>query len=563
MSVSAGTARVRYIGSGSAGPFAFNFTLYHQTHLNVVHTDTDGVDTELVLTTDYTVSVAADFSSATLTLVTPLAGDGVDDGGSEILTITRDPPIEQLTRWPRSDPFPAQTHERAADLAVMLIDRLNEKIGRSLLLPESSTLSDLRIPAPVANMALGWNADADNLTNVGVSTAYAQDEEPTGSIVFGSLWIDTDSANNDLYRYDGSDWIDTGVDLKGDTGLTGAAGADGDDGEDGAPGLMPGYLFAFSTTTAMADPGAGVVRLNNAALASVTAAAFDDTSAESGNPDVSAAVLSWDDSTSAVRGYLLLKKVSAPGNFALYAITGASTDNAGWTQLALTYVTHSGSFDDADVLSVESFRTGDNPLASIGVVKGVIPIGNGSALVGLPVGSDGQIPRADSTDAEGVVWGSPVTSSAVQAATSGTAIDVTGIPAWVNRITVCLDAVSLSGTDSFVLQLGDAGGFETTGYTSVAAKSSDSASTEVDTLTSGFLLKSTVGGSALSGHVTLTKIPGTNRWVQSHVIGDTGDGNVCYGGGSKTLSDTLTQIRLTRTGANTFDGSGQLHVLYE
>jgi len=47
----------------------------------------------------------------------------------------------------------------------------------------------------------------------------------------------------------------------------------------------------------MADPGTGGIRFNSATWASVTAIAIDDNSADTGNPDVSATVLSWDDST--------------------------------------------------------------------------------------------------------------------------------------------------------------------------------------------------------------------------------------------------------------------------
>lgn len=135
----------------------------------------------------------------------------------------------------------------------------------------------------------------------------------------------------------------------------------GNVGTNGTNGVQPGIPFTFSTTTSMADPGAGTLRLNNATLSSVTAAAVDDTSAASGNPDVSTFVLSWDDSTqTANRGYILIKDVSAPQNFAVYQISGASTDNSGWTQLALTYVTHAGSFSNGATLSVEFVRSADN-----------------------------------------------------------------------------------------------------------------------------------------------------------------------------------------------------------
>jgi hypothetical protein len=135
----------------------------------------------------------------------------------------------------------------------------------------------------------------------------------------------------------------------------------------GVDGLPAGLPFTFSSATAMADPGNGVFRLNNAALASVTAAAIDDLSAATGNPDVSAAVLSWDDSTNtANRGTLLIKSVAAPQNYALYRITGLSTDNAGWTQLALTHVASAGSFTNGTPCSIEFAPAGAPGVSSIG-----------------------------------------------------------------------------------------------------------------------------------------------------------------------------------------------------
>lgn len=169
MSIPAGIARVIYYGSGTTGPFAFNYKLYATAHLKVVKTSLLGVDSTLVINTDYTIAIAADFSSATITLVATLNGTGLA-ASSEQLTLTRDPPIEQLTEWPRNDPFPSQTHERAADLAVMMIDRLAEKVGRSLLLPESSVITDLALPTPDPLLFLRWNAAGDALENMAVTT---------------------------------------------------------------------------------------------------------------------------------------------------------------------------------------------------------------------------------------------------------------------------------------------------------------------------------------------------------------------------------------------------------
>lgn len=163
----------------------------------------------------------------------------------------------------------------------------------------------------------------------------------------------------------------------------------------GLDGAQPGTPFTFSTTTAMADPGAGTIRLNNATLSSVTAAAVDDTSAASGNPDVSNFVLSWDDSSQATnKGYLLIKKVSAPQNFAVYRISGATTDNSGWSQLALTYVTHAGSFANADLLSLE-FSAAADAQTSFGKQTAWIPasamsprVTNGAGIATLDSGSN-------------------------------------------------------------------------------------------------------------------------------------------------------------------------------
>lgn len=174
---------------------------------------------------------------------------------------------------------------------------------------------------------------------------------------------------------------------------------------DGVDGVTGGYIFNFDSSTSMADPGAGDFRLNNSTLSSVTAAAVSDLSALSGNPDISAAVLSWDDSTNTVRGHLIIKDAAAPQNVAVYAITGASTDNSGWTQLALTYVTHAGSFTNGNPCTVEFTRAGDAGASGTVVGKqsiwipasAMIPRVTSGAAVGLidSGSNDNTIPSLD------------------------------------------------------------------------------------------------------------------------------------------------------------------------
>lgn len=150
------------------------------------------------------------------------------------------------------------------------------------------------------------------------------------------------------------------IDLAARQGPTGEQGPQGDIGGSG-------LRWTFASSTSMADPGAGKLRLNNATLSSVTAAAISDDCAETGNPDVAAYVLAWDDSTSINKGTLILKKASAPENVAVFTVSGASTDNSGWTQLALTHVVSSGSFSADDTLYVEFTATGDTGVSDIPV----------------------------------------------------------------------------------------------------------------------------------------------------------------------------------------------------
>ncbi len=116
--------------------------------------------------------------------------------------------------------------------------------------------------------------------------------------------------------------------------------------------------YTFSTTTSMADPGAGILRYNHGTVASVTAIAIDDTTADTGNPDIEAWIASWDDSTSTVKGQLRLVEPGTPANYAVFNITGL-TNNSGWVQIAVTHVDSNGTFSNTDSIRVSFFRNGD------------------------------------------------------------------------------------------------------------------------------------------------------------------------------------------------------------
>lgn len=136
--------------------------------------------------------------------------------------------------------------------------------------------------------------------------------------------------------------------VKGDTGNTGAQGATGVTGAQGATGVKgdtgnPGgvsFYQTFDSATTEADPGAGEFRLNHATLSSVTEIYIDD--ADAGATDIIDLVAAFDDAGNPVKGFLEIRRSSAPTNWVLYRINSL-TDEAGYTQLNVAYVDHAGT----------------------------------------------------------------------------------------------------------------------------------------------------------------------------------------------------------------------------
>lgn len=116
--------------------------------------------------------------------------------------------------------------------------------------------------------------------------------------------------------------------------------------------------FAYSTATADADPGAGSFRLNHATLASATAAYVDNLDA-AGNT-LSTWLDTFDDSTSTVRGHLLLQSVAASDTWALFTVSGPVVDGTGYRKLTLAHLAHgAGAWANAAKFTLNFFRTGD------------------------------------------------------------------------------------------------------------------------------------------------------------------------------------------------------------
>lgn len=160
---------------------------------------------------------------------------------------------------------------------------------------------------------------------------------------------------------------------------------------------------------------------------------------------------------------------------------------------------------------------------------------------------------------------STITSGTAVASTSGTSVDFTSIPSWVKRITVMFQGVSTSGASPITVRLGTSGGFASTGY--LGAASTVSAGVATTNFTTGFEENGSGGTAAASvrhGAYTISLInPSIYAFVCTGILNYSNETRSNFLSGSKTLSDVLTQIRITTVnGTDTFD-AGSINILYE
>ena len=145
--------------------------------------------------------------------------------------------------------------------------------------------------------------------------------------------------------------------------------------------------------------------------------------------------------------------------------------------------------------------------------------------------------------------------------TTNTSLDFTGIPSWVKRITVMLQAISANSSSNLQVQIGS-GSIDITstyvGHASIVTNSVNQLG-----FTTGFLLtQQTASALTYSGAMTCSLLnSSTNLWVETSSLG--GASGVNFGGGNKALSGALDQVRITTVnGTSTFTG-GSVNILYE
>jgi hypothetical protein len=259
---------------------------------------------------------------------------------------------------------------------------------------------------------------------------------------------------------------------------------------------------------------------------------------------------------------------TAANYFSGYTTTATAAGTTTLTSASTFQQFFTGTTTQTLVLPVTSTLTLGQTYRVVNNSTGSVTVQSSGAntIAVLPPGSDALFTVILTSGTTAASWdfkfGGTLTTGVPVASTSGTSIDFNNIPAWVKRITVNLVGVSTNGTSLVIIQTGDSGGIETTGYLGAAVLVTSASSVNYNT---GFNLAATLAaGSLLHGSFTLElAVPASNAWAGGGNIALAGDGVVCVTAGSKSLSAPLDRVRVTTVnGTDTFD-AGTINITYE
>lgn len=212
------------------------------------------------------------------------------------------------------------------------------------------------------------------------------------------------------------------------------------------------------------------------------------------------------------------------------------------------------------------------------VFDGILTLTNGASLI-LPTGSNIATAAGDIAvfrgEASGVVRcigylradgtglvGGGATVGTPAASTSGTSIDITGIPSGKKIVLCSFKGNSTNGTSNPLIQIGDSGGVETTGYSGSGAIAISGSNSTAGQYTTGFGFTSVLAANVMHGIVALVLIDeSANTWAAFGVIGFSNGNYTAILGGTKSLTGTLDRVRFTTVGGSDTWDAGAFNVI--
>lgn len=492
--------RVSIAATAGQTQLSFDFLILKSGHLQVRRIDSAGTVTTLAETTDYTIPGAAvnNKDGGTITLTPASFPSGASAG--DTFTLFRQIPIERLSDVPRRGSFRADVFNAEMDTIFLIAQELRDDLGRAIVLADEDPTTGLTLPLVDVRKGkiLGFDSTAGQLA---VLTPFSPGTLNVTPFI-ESLLDDGDAATARATLLAQQRLIDI-LTADGDIAVRSA----------GAVSRLP----LGAANRRLGSDGSGVVYIGG------TLGKTANYSVEAGD-----------------RGRTILADASA----------GAIT-------IALPPAATAGDDFDVTVIKVDSSA---NAVTIDGDGAETI---NGAATLALKQQYDARHLRTD-----GAAWyiagaNSPLDLLTLQAA-SGTAVDFTGIPASAKRITVMFNGVSTNGAAPIKVRLGTSGGFETSGYAGSTVDLDASSGSGAANLSDGFATLATGAALAFSGTVTLTlKDPNNNTWAAQGFLGLVSTaGRIDVIAGTKPLSSTLTQVRITANGVDTFD-AGSINVMVE
>jgi len=163
MTISSTTNRAQFNCNGSTTSFPFTFKYLADSDLQVYLSSPAGVVTLLTLNVDYEITPAVPGPGGTLSFLGTYLSSPPVSGYT--LTILRFIARTQEVDFINGDSLDENNIEGMGDKLTMMVQDLDERIGRAVTVPPSSGISNISVPDPVAGAFLRWNLSGDGLEN--------------------------------------------------------------------------------------------------------------------------------------------------------------------------------------------------------------------------------------------------------------------------------------------------------------------------------------------------------------------------------------------------------------
>lgn len=152
-------------------------------------------------------------------------------------------------------------------------------------------------------------------------------------------------------------------------------------------------------------------------------------------------------------------------------------------------------------------------------------------------------------------WFAPLIRTSAVSTSSGTVAQFTGIKN-ANKIILTFNNVSLDSAGNLLVQIGTTAGYLDTGYLSNGLTITTNGAGV--SATDGMVMRIASVPGGISGHMTMTRVPGSQTWVASYNGISLNATGVQTGGGTVTAPGDLDRVRVIPT-SGTFD-AGQIFI---